>query len=521
MVSPPDEASAMTELAIPLQADYGRQVERKSQTGAGLVELAAGPDQTEDLRHAGRRHHTEHHAAVADGSKTGFEPGKQADMRREMLAEAAPIDHRRSQPAALAECGQQLVSGTGIGEDRDHQLVRLGRHGVKHPGRLPAAAAGATSPLMSEPRRDLLGLTMAEFTAWGQAVSGHAAALHRATYRLLVRSGRFAPAEIPGWQQAEAIRPGTLAAYAAAAAADQVPAITAQIATADPDLGTTRKVLCRLADGQEVEAVLIPMHHAGHHTVCVSSQVGCRMGCSFCHTAKMGLIRSLSAAEIVAQVVAVRRATGITPRNVVFMGMGEPLDNPEAVAQAVRVLSDGGGLALAQRHIALSTVGRVDGLRRWQALGLGRINLAISLTAADDDLRSALMPVNRLHPLAELKQALHALTLPPDRQLLISCVVIPGITDDENHTSRLVDWLAGLKVLVNLIPYNPIPSRPWRAPTAAEVSAVRDRLSAAGIPVRLRLTKGEQVMAACGQLGDPTRRKTSGQQLMADRPISR
>ena len=453
---------------------------------------------------------------MADGSKTSLEPGKQADVRREMLAEPTTIKHRRPQPAALTQCGQQFVGGSGIGEDRNHQLVRFGRHGIRHAGRLPAAAAGATSLPMTEPRRDLLGLTMAEFTAWGQEVIGHAAALHRATYRLLVRSGRFAPAEIPGWQQAEAIRPGTLAAFAGAAVADQLPEITAQIAADDPDLGTTRKVLCRLADGQEVEAVLIPMHHAGHYTVCVSSQVGCRMGCSFCHTAKMGLIRSLSAAEIVAQVVTVRRATGITPRNVVFMGMGEPLDNPEAVAQAVRVLSDGGGLALAQRHIALSTVGRVDGLRRWHALGLGRINLAISLTAADDELRSALMPVNRLHPLSELKQALHELALPPDRQLLISCVVIPGITDDQNHTSRLVDWLAGLKVLINLIPYNPIPSRPWRAPTAAEVTAVRDRLIAAGIPVRLRLTKGEQVMAACGQLGDPNRRTGGRQQLMAE-----
>lgn len=335
---------------------------------------------------------------------------------------------------------------------------------------------------------------------------GHAERFHGELYRRLMASGRFAPAESPLWREAEAARRGTIATLTAAAAEDQLPEITDAITAHDDELGSTTKVLCRLDDGQAVESVLIPMHGAGHHTVCLSSQVGCKMGCSFCHTAKMGLVRSLAAHEIVAQAVAVHRATGTAPRNAVFMGMGEPLDNADAVAQAVRVLTDGAGLALRHRHITVSTVGRVDGLARWRELGLARINLAVSLTAADDAVRAELMPVNRLHPLKQLKQALQAIPVRADRRILISCVVIPGITDAPADTEALVAWLAGLPVLVNLIPFNPIPSRTWRAPSEAEVFAVRDRLDRAGIPVRLRLTKGDAVMAACGQLGDPARR---------------
>ncbi len=356
-------------------------------------------------------------------------------------------------------------------------------------------------------RHDLLGLDLAAFTAWSRGLVGHADRFHYQLYRRMMIDGRLAPDEAPLWREAEQARPGLCASLQAHAAADQMPPITDTLQAMDDEQGTTTKVLCRLQDGAAVEAVLIPMHAGGHHTVCVSSQVGCKMGCSFCHTAKMGLIRNLTAHEIVAQVLAVRRATGHRPRNVVFMGMGEPLDNLDAVAQAVRVLTGPGGPAIAHRHITISTVGRIDGLARWCELGLERINLAVSLTAADDDLRSELMPVNRLYPLAQLKQMLHAIPIAEGRRILISCVVIPGVTDGEAQIRDLIAWLAGLPVLVNLIPYNPIPSRTWRAPTLTEINAVVSQLDAAGIPVRLRLTKGDAVMAACGQLGDPSRRK--------------
>ncbi len=351
-------------------------------------------------------------------------------------------------------------------------------------------------------RRDLLAFDADAFIAWGRAAVGHADRFHRAAYRHLVATGRFAPQAVPEWREADAAAPGVLARYAALADEAQALPVVAQIVAGSAEHGPTTKLALRTDDGRRIESVLIPMAGGGHHTVCVSSQVGCRMGCGFCHTATMGLVRQLRPHEIVAQVAAVRAHTGIAPRNVVFMGMGEPLDNPEAVAAAVRVLSDVGGFAIGRRHITVSTVGRIDGLRRWRQLGLEGVNVAVSLTAADDGLRSELMPINRAMPLAELKAALAEVPLSRSGRILVAVVVIPGITDAPAQVDQLIAWCRGLPVLVNLIPFNPIPSRPWRAPDDAEVAAVRARLDAAGIPVRRRTTKGDQVMAACGQLGE-------------------
>jgi 23S rRNA (adenine2503-C2)-methyltransferase len=252
------------------------------------------------------------------------------------------------------------------------------------------------------------------------------------------------------------------------------------------------------------------MAAGGHHTACVSSQVGCRMGCGFCHTASLGLVRQLAAHEIVSQVLALRRATGVAVRNVVFMGMGEPLDNPLAVAQAVRVLGDPCGLGLARRHITISTIGRPESLARLAGWGLARVNLAVSLFAADDDLRAQFIPSHRPGGLAALRAALAALPLGRGQRVLLSVAVIPGINDGASAVEGLAAFARGLPALINLIPYNPIPSRPWAAPTPAAMAAMRDRLDAAGIPVRLRRTKGEAVMAACGQLGDAVRRQAAG-----------
>lgn len=366
----------------------------------------------------------------------------------------------------------------------------------------------------------LVGLTFAEYAEWARNRVGHHDRFHRAAYRHLLATGRFAPAETDLWQEAEAASPGVMARLMAGVPEAQVPCATDRREAEDPVRGRTIKVLARLTDGSEVESVLIPMGSERHHTVCVSSQVGCKMGCTFCHTATMGLIRSLSAHEIVGQVVTVAAATGVRPRNLVFMGMGEPLDNPEAVGQAVRVLTDPSAFGLAHRHVTVSTVGRADVLPHLANYGLDRINLAVSLTAANDALRSELMPVNRAHPLADLKQALLHVQVRPGRRILISCVVIPGVTDSPGAVADLVAWCRDLPVLINLIPFNPIPSRPWRAPSEPEVFAVRDLLDQAGIPVRLRLTKGDGVMAACGQLGDPTRRRTRRIPSVVDQPDS-
>jgi 23S rRNA (adenine2503-C2)-methyltransferase len=356
------------------------------------------------------------------------------------------------------------------------------------------------------PRADLLGLTGAECSAWLRSHLGHAERIHRALYRDLMTEGRFDPGRVAVCREAATQSPGLVERAAPLAVPDPVPPVIDAITVDDPIHGTTTKVLTRTHDGHRLESVLIPMGGARHHTLCVSTQVGCRMGCTFCHTATMGLVRHLAPHEIVGQMLAVIRHTGIRPRNVVFMGMGEPLDNPEAVAQAVRVFTDPAGLAIAPRHVTVSTVGRIDGLARWDELGLSRINLAVSLTAADDAVRSALMPVNRAMPLAALREAVGRIRVARGDRILFAVVVIPGVTDQPAQLDALAAWLHGLPALVNLIPYNPIPSRDWRAPTDAEVTAMWQALVDRGIHTRLRITKGDAVMAACGQLGDGRRR---------------
>ena len=354
-------------------------------------------------------------------------------------------------------------------------------------------------------RSDLAGLGFPAFSAWCAGVAGHHPRFHRAAYRQVMGEGRWAPGELALWREAEEGSPGTIAALTDAATSAQMPCVTGMREVIDPQHGRTTKILSRLDDGREVESVLIPMRGGAHHIICVSSQVGCRMGCTFCQTARMGLVRQLGAHEIVGQVLAAAVHTGITPRNLVFMGMGEPLDNLDAVAAAVEVLTDTNGLRLAARHITISTVGRVDQFPRLAELGLLRVNLAVSLSAAEDVLRSSLMPVNRTWNLSTLRAALGGLALPRGRHLLISYVLIDGVNDSPAAAEALVRWLSGLPALVNLIPLNPIPGNAQRPAQPPAVAQFRQQLLAAGVPVRLRQTKGDGVMAACGQLGTARR----------------
>jgi len=259
------------------------------------------------------------------------------------------------------------------------------------------------------------------------------------------------------------------------------------------------KFVTRLADGHRIESVVLPMET--HRTICVSSQVGCRMGCRFCETARMGLVRHLTVEEIVGQVYAARRRFDRTLRNVVFMGMGEPFDNFETVIQAVRVLSDQRGLNIAQRHITVSTAGRIEGIRRLAALNLHHLKLAISLNAPNDRLRSQLMPLNRTAPLAQLQQALLAYPLKKGYDIMVAYVLIPGVNDGPDCIRQLAAWLAPLRAKVNLIPFNPGTAAPYRAPTPTEVENFRQRLIGHHINVQNRLTRGRDLMAACGQLG--------------------
>ncbi len=213
------------------------------------------------------------------------------------------------------------------------------------------------------------------------------------------------------------------------------------------------KIVFSLADGLRVESVWIPMPRRS--TLCMSSQAGCRMGCAFCRTGSLGLLRNLAAEEIVGQVYAVRHGLGRAIDNIVFMGMGEPLDNFDNVVQAIRVLSDQRGLDIAHSHMTISTAGLTDGIRRLGELGWPGLNLAVSLNAADDELRSQLMPINAVHPLALLKQALQAYPLRKKGVFFIEYVLLKGVNDSRGQAARLARFLEGLPVRVNVIGYNP------------------------------------------------------------------
>ena len=259
------------------------------------------------------------------------------------------------------------------------------------------------------------------------------------------------------------------------------------------------KFVTLLQDGLKIESVVLPMVH--HKTVCVSSQAGCRMGCRFCETGRNGLKRNLEVAEIVGQVFAARKRCGPDVRNVVFMGMGEPLDNYAKVLRAIDVISDQRGLDIAHRRITVSTAGPAEGLRKFVAAGPPLIKLAISLNAPNDRLRSELMPVTRSFPLEKLKALLWAFPLKKKDYFLFAYVQIPGVNDRPGHAVQLARYLESLPAKVNLIPFNPGPDSSFRAPSEEESKRFRALLIARGVNVQQRATRGRELMAACGQLG--------------------
>ncbi|HVP13701.1 MAG TPA: 23S rRNA (adenine(2503)-C(2))-methyltransferase RlmN [Phycisphaerae bacterium] len=258
------------------------------------------------------------------------------------------------------------------------------------------------------------------------------------------------------------------------------------------------------ADGLEIESVIVPMRRAGRkwQSLCVSSQIGCARGCAFCETARLGFLRQLSAGEIVGQIVAARREFQAEIRNVVFMGMGEPFDNFEAVVQAVRVLSDRSGPSIGKSRICISTAGRAEGIRRLAALGWRRLNLAVSLNAPNDQIRSRIMPMNRSESMAVLREALLAYPLRTCQFFMIEYVLISGVNDAREHARQLAEYLKPVKCCVNVIPYNPRPDSALAAPTEEEQRQFLAWLQEAGQFCKPRLTKGREHMAACGQLGN-------------------
>ena len=260
----------------------------------------------------------------------------------------------------------------------------------------------------------------------------------------------------------------------------------------------TIKFLIRLADGQTIESVVIPMR--SYATICVSSQVGCRMACAFCSTGKNGLTRNLEAEEIVAQVYLARFGLQLPVRNIVFMGMGEPLDNLEQVVQAIKVLSDQKGLNIPLSKITLSTAGKLDGLRRLGRYQLSPLRVAISLNACEDALRSKLMPVNKRYPLAELKKCLKEYPLGNREIFFIEYILLRGVNDSPLHARQLADFVRDLPVRVNIIPYNPDAAPLFERPPDSEVQKFADQIRQQNIFVRIRWSKGSEIAAGCGQL---------------------
>ena len=350
-----------------------------------------------------------------------------------------------------------------------------------------------------------LGLTLAEYAAWRVR---HPRVL-REEYRSLMRRGEGV----------------------------SLPAVSRRID--DPVDGTTKFCLPVGMAGEktlETESVIIPMtsyRGSAWSTLCVSSQVGCRMGCTFCETGRMGLLRNLTAGEIVRQRLAAFIIRGADKayaqhpasrqpyfadgiQNIVFMGMGEPLDNFDNLVQAIRVLSEPAGMNFPHAQITVSTVGRVDGLRKLAALRWSNLRIAVSLNAAVDRLRDELMPINKGMPLAELKRALEEYPTAPRGRYLIEYVLIRGVNDSSADANAVAAFCAGLRCIVNVIPYNPQRFASYETPPDETILAFMGQLKAHGLFVKRRITHGRDLMGACGQLGNPEIRRVTVRTSAAD-----
>jgi 23S rRNA (adenine2503-C2)-methyltransferase len=265
----------------------------------------------------------------------------------------------------------------------------------------------------------------------------------------------------------------------------------------------TRRFLLKLEDGREVETVFMP--EARRDTICISSQVGCPLACQFCMTGVLGLERNMTAGEIVSQVVIVLNEVygqGVAPphgTNIVVMGMGEPLLNYDNVMKAIRLFADSEGLAIPARRVTLSTAGIVP---RIYDLGKEEIRprLAISLTAATDELRNRLFPINRKYPLAELIEACRRYPLGERERLTFEYVMLDGVNDSDQDARQLVRLLSGLRAKVNLIPHNPAPELPYASSPMPRILDFQNILKDRDLPAFIRRPRGLDVSAACGQL---------------------
>lgn len=279
-----------------------------------------------------------------------------------------------------------------------------------------------------------------------------------------------------------------------------LPAIEGRFESED---GTIRYLL-KVQGGESVESVLIPSRD--RVTFCISSQIGCALGCTFCLTGKMGLVRDLSPGEIVSQVVLLQRESGRRRFNVVLMGMGEPLQNYENVVKAMTILEDDHGLGVAPARITLSTAGLVPGIER---LAKERVfpNLAISLSGVTNTTRDSLMPINRRYPIEAVMEVVRKLPAARQSRVMFECVMIKGVTDSVEDAHELSRLVKGMRVKVNLIPLNPSPDIPYERAEDRDVLRFQEILVKSGTATFVRRNRGNDVLGACGQLRTDAQRR--------------
>lgn len=259
----------------------------------------------------------------------------------------------------------------------------------------------------------------------------------------------------------------------------------------------TIKYLFQLDDGETVESVLMQYKHGWSQ--CLSTQVGCKMGCTFCATGMGGFVRNLSAAEMVAQIEAAQQDAGVRVSSIVLMGMGEPLDNYEQVVRFLRMLGEEGGVHIGMRHISLSTCGVVPGIYRLMEEKIP-LTLSISLHAPNDEIRSRSMPVNRRWPIEELLQACRDYIAATGRRISFEYAMIDGVNDSDDHAAELADRLRGMLCHVNLIPVNAVKGTAQRRSSRERIRSFMNVLEKKGINATVRRTLGADINASCGQL---------------------
>lgn len=262
----------------------------------------------------------------------------------------------------------------------------------------------------------------------------------------------------------------------------------------------SRKYVLEGGRGDLVEAVMV--HQEKRLTLCVSSQVGCALGCIFCRTGSMGYKRNLSASEMVRQILVLEEDAKNFKQsfqNIVFMGMGEPLQNIGELRRALAIIGDNHGLGVSGRRVTVSTAGLVPAIDELGSLGLD-VNLAVSLNATTDEVRSFLMPINKAYPLQKLLESLRRFPLKRRKRITIEYVLIAGVNDSDGDLHRLPGLLHGLRVKINLIPYNPAVRADFRAPPLERLNQWHDTLLKKGIETTIRWSKGSDIQGACGQL---------------------